>query len=72
MTSLNNDLANAVAALATANDRLRTAQARASSARGEETEATNAANEAQKSFDALVTMVKKTAPPGTDWTRKKD
>jgi len=67
--SLNTQLANAVAALAVANDRLELMRARTASASREETAARNAVNEAQKSFDELVALVKGLAPQNTDWKR---
>lgn len=67
--SLNDQLANAVAAVAVANDRLaRTADITAQ-ARREETAALNELNRAQKHFDDLVATVKKSAPHGSDWRR---
>ena len=38
-------------------------------ARNEETDARNKVNEAQKHFDELVALVKKSAPRNTDWMR---
>lgn len=67
--SLNTQLANAVAAVARAQDRLDQLAKAAHIARNEETDARNRVNEAQRHFDALVAMVKKSAPLGTDWKR---
>jgi hypothetical protein len=38
-------------------------------ARRDETDARNKVNEAQKHFDELVALVRKSAPRDTDWTR---
>jgi beta-lactamase regulating signal transducer with metallopeptidase domain len=65
--SLNTQLANAVAAVATAQDNLQRMTEIANSARREETDARNRVNEAQKHFDALVAEVKKSAPRDTCW-----
>jgi uncharacterized protein with PIN domain len=67
--SLNTQLANAVAAVASAQDHLEQMCARTRTAEREETAARNKVNEAQKHFDALVAMVKKSAPRDTDWRR---
>lgn len=67
--SLNTQLANAVAALAQANDNLRHMQDLTQRAWREETDAINRVNEAQRLFDALVAEVKKSAPRDTDWKR---
>lgn len=67
--SLNTQLANAVAAVAVANDRLVHTSRLTDHARREETFARNKVNEAQKHFDDLVDMVKKSAPRDTDWKR---
>lgn len=69
--SLNTQLANAVAECAVANDRLAVMRERLCEARREETEAINKVNEAQKHFDELVALVKKSAPYSTDWRRPK-
>lgn len=67
--SLNTQLANAVAKVATANDWLTNRIYRTEDARREETLARNAVNEAQKHFDELVAMVKNSAPRDTVWRR---
>lgn len=67
--SVNTQLANAVAACAVANDRLAVVRERLSQAYREESAAINAVNEAQKHFDELVALVKKSAPRDTDWKR---
>ena len=67
--SLNTQLANAVAAVARAQDALDQAARRASEARNIETDARNEVNKEQKHFDALVAEVKKSAPRDTDWRR---
>lgn len=67
--SLNIQLYDAVAALATAQDRLARLQDQTARARREETDALNRVNEAQKHFDALADLVKKSAPRDTDWKR---
>ena len=67
--SLNTQLANAVAAVASAQDYLGRMCELAARARNEETDARNKVNEAQKHFDELVALVKKSAPRNTDWTR---
>lgn len=68
--SLNQQLYNAVASLAQANDRLSRAIANTETARREETAALNAVNEEQKKFDELVALVKKEAARDTDWKRQ--
>lgn len=65
--SLNTQLADAVAALAVANDNLQQMNFLVDRARREETIARNKVNEAQKHFDNLVAEVKKSAPRDTDW-----
>lgn len=65
--SLNTQLANAVAAVACAQDELEQAARRASEARNRETDARNKVNEEQRHFDALVAEVKKSAPRDTAW-----
>ena len=70
--SLNTQLANAVAAVASAQDYLGRMCELTASARRNETDARNKVNEAQKHFDELVALVKKSAPRGTDWTRPID
>lgn len=67
--SLNTQLANAVAAVARAQDRLDQLARAARIARNEETDARNRVNEAQRHFDTLVALVKKSASPDTDWKR---
>lgn len=67
--SLNTQLANAVAAVAAAQDYLERMSTLAASARRDETDALNKVNEAQRHFDALVAEVKKSAPRDTDWRR---
>lgn len=67
--SINTQLANAVAAVAVANDRLVVMRDRLREAQREETQAINNVNEAQKHFDELVALVKKSAAHGTDWRR---
>ena len=67
--SLNTQLANAVAAVASAQDYLGRMCELTARARNEETDARNKVNEAQKHFDELVALVKKSAPRNTDWTR---
>lgn len=67
---LNSQLYDAVAELATLGDQLHRATRRLDDARREETAAINRVNEAQKKFDELVALTKKTtAPSGTDWAR---
>lgn len=67
--SLNTQLANAVAAVASAQDYYHRMHELANQARREETAALNKVNEAQRHFDALVVEVKKSAPRDTDWRR---
>ena len=67
--SLNTQLANAVAAVASAQDQLELMRDRTATARRNETDAWNKVNEAQKHFDALVAEVKKSAPRDTEWKR---
>lgn len=67
--SLNTQLANAVAAVASAQDHLARMTQLVSEARNKETDALNRVNEAQRHFDALVAEVKKSAPRDTDWRR---
>ena len=67
--SMNKEFYDVIAELAQANDRLLLAQQRTAAARREECDATNAANEAQKKFDALATQATGTAPRDTDWYR---
>lgn len=67
--SLNTQLSNAVAAVASAQDHLTIMTQRVDAARREETDALNKVNEAQRHFDELVAMVKKSAPRNTEWRR---
>lgn len=67
--SVNTQLANAVAACAVASDQLAVVRERLAAALREEATAVNNANEAQRHFDELVALVKKSAPRGTDWQR---
>ncbi len=67
--SLNTQLANAVAAVASAQDYLHRMSDLTAAARRNETDALNKVNEAQRYFDALVAEVKKSAPRDTDWRR---
>lgn len=67
--SLNTQLANAVAAVASAQDHLASMRELTAHARRNETHALNKVNEAQRHFDALVAEVKKSAPRETDWRR---
>ena len=67
--SLNTQLANAVAAVAQAQDYLHRMQELTAAARRNECDALNKVNEAQRHFDALVAEVKKSAPRDTDWRR---
>lgn len=67
--SINVQLANAITTVAVANDRLTVMRDRVATARSEETDAINKVNEAQKHFDALVSLIKQSAPHSTDWRR---
>ena len=67
--SLNTQLANAVAAVASAQDYLNRMAELTGAARRNETNALNKVNEAQRHFDALVAEVKKSAPRETEWRR---
>lgn len=67
--SLNTQLANAVAAVASAQDHLARMRELTQHARSNETQALNKVNDAQRHFDALVAEVKKSAPRETDWRR---
>ena len=67
--SLNTQLANAVAEVASAQDYLARTRATTEAARREETDATNKVNEAQRRFDDLVSQVKQSAPRDTEWRR---
>lgn len=67
--SLNTQLANAVAAVASAQDNLLRMRELTNHARSNETDALNKVNEAQRHFDALVALVKKSALRDTDWRR---
>ena len=66
--SLNTQLANAVAAVAATQDYLMRMRELTAHAQRNETDALNKANEAQRNFDALVAMVKKSAARDTDWS----
>lgn len=68
--NLNIQLANAVATVAQAQDRLVAASSRADAARREETDAINAVNKEQRHFDELVALVKKSAPLKSDWRQR--
>ena len=67
--SLNTQLANAVAAVASAQDYLARMEQLTATAQRQESAARNKVNEAQRNFDALVAEVKKSAPSDTDWRR---
>ena len=67
--ALNTQLADAIAAVARAQDHLQHMSERVATARRDETDALNKVNEAQRHFDALVAEVKKSAPRDTDWRR---
>ena len=67
--SLNTQLANAVAAVARAQDHHAHMRSMTAKARNDESDALNKVNEAQHHFDALVAQVKKTAPKESDWQR---
>ena len=67
--SLNTQLANAVAAVASAQDHLCRMEQQTASARNAETDARNKVNEAQRHFDRLVAEVKKSAPRDTEWRK---
>lgn len=69
MSALNTQLANAVADIAVATERLATARGRLAVANREEAAAVNAVNQAQKRFDELVATVKRQTLVGTDWAR---
>lgn len=68
--SLNTQLANQVAAIVRAQDRLVLLKRRTAEARAEETAALNLLNREQQRFDALVEAVKKDAVQDSDWKRK--
>lgn len=68
--SINNDISDAITALAKANEQLSIMAARTAAARTDEGHARNAVNDAQRQFDALVVAVKKSAPSDSDWTRQ--
>jgi hypothetical protein len=68
--SLNTQLANAVAAIASAQDHFDQKREIAAAARRNETDALNSLNEAQKRFDELVSEVKKSAPRDSDWAAR--
>lgn len=65
--SLNTQLANAVAAVASAQDYFLRMRELTAQAQRNETDALNKVNQAQRHFDALVAEVKKSAPRDTDW-----
>ncbi len=67
--TLNTQLADAAAAVASAQDYLVRMKALADSASRNETDALNKVNEAQRYFDSLVVQVKRSAPPCTGWGR---
>lgn len=67
--SLNTQIANAVADLKLKSETLAHLSDLARRASREEMDAINRINEAQKKFDELVAMVKKSAPHNTDWKR---
>jgi len=69
--SLNTQLANAVAAVASAQDYFLRMAELTGVAQRNETDALNKVNEAQRHFDALVAEVKKSAPLKTDWRRSR-
>ena len=68
--SLNTQLADAVAAIACAQDRFAQMQELTTRARREENDALSKVNEAQFHFDALVAEVKKSAPKESDWKQR--
>lgn len=70
--SINSDMDAAIIALATANERLATAQTRVSEARRDECTALNVVNEAQKRLDQLVAQLRTTASRDTDWGRARN
>lgn len=65
--SLNAQLANAVAAIACAQDTLVQMAERTRHAQQAESDARSKVNELQKHFDALVAEVRKSAPLGSSW-----
>jgi hypothetical protein len=65
--SLNTQLANAVADVAFAQDRLQRMQELTAEARRNECAALNRVNEAQRNFDLLVAEVRKSALRDTNW-----
>lgn len=67
--SLNTQLANAVADVASAQDYLLRMADLTACARPNEIDALNKVNEAQLQFDVLVAEVKKSAPRDTNWRR---
>jgi chromosome segregation ATPase len=68
--SLNTQLFNAVVQVARAQDRLKLMREQVALARSNEADALDKVNEAQGHFDALVSEVKKSATPETDWRRR--
>jgi hypothetical protein len=66
-SNLNTQMANAIAAVATAQDYLDRMRKATAQARREEAIAVNRVNDAQRNFDALVAEVKKSAPIETHW-----
>lgn len=68
--SLSTQLANAVAAVASAQDHLQRMSDLTARASQNETDARNRVNEAQRHFDALVATVKKMAHYSTYWGNK--
>jgi chromosome segregation ATPase len=67
--SLNTQLANAVAAVASAQDRLAAMRESTARAMRDESHARDKVNEAQRHFDALVAEVKKSAMRDTEWRK---
>lgn len=65
--TLNTQLANALAAVASAQDYLVRMRAITDSAKRSEIDARDKVNEAQRYFDSLVAQVKKSALQDTDW-----
>jgi hypothetical protein len=58
--------------LVEANDKLQEANHKLNLAQREATAALNAANEAQRKFDAVVAGLRKNAVNGTDWASRKE
>jgi hypothetical protein len=63
------DMARALEEVQSAGEELIRATAILSSARSSECAATNRLNQAQKTFDDLVTSMRTSAPQGSDWRR---